>query len=168
MKNASVRQALSAIDRGSLSVEEALRKAVASTPRAFSRWLTQELRRKTSHPHQVQVWKVRDFPEAVAQAAVKAVRTRVGKRRAVISVHWGVRRMRGRPCADNCVVVHCAAKTASSGLRKRQHFPKRIRVRVKGRAYVVPVDVQAVGWHGRPQAISSAQPAANRRLWMDQ
>jgi hypothetical protein len=167
MTHASVRQALSAIEHGSLSMEEALRKAVASTPREFGQWLRQTLPQRTAGRRRVQVWRVRDYPEAIAAAAVKAVRQKVGKRRTVISVHWGIRRERGRPCAENCVVIHCAYKAPTSALRKRQRFPSSVRVKVRGRTHIVPVDVQGVGWSGLPQAIASAQPAANRRVWMD-
>ena len=167
MRRASIRDALVAIDRGHLSVEETLGKAVESTPQAFAQWLKESLRKRTLRPRRVQVWQVRDVPEAVADAAVKAVRARIGRRRMVTSVHWGVRRQRGRPRPENCVVVHCAYKTSASAVKTRQ-LPRSIRVKVKGRSHVVPVDVQAVGWSGTAQAIASAQPAANRRLWMDQ
>jgi hypothetical protein len=148
-------------------MEETLRKAMSSTPREFGRWLRQTLPRRTAGPRRVQVWQVRDSPGAVAAAAVKAVRQRIRKRRNVVSVHWGVRRQHDRPCAENCVVVYCASKTPRSALQRRQRFPSSIRVKVKGRIHVVPVDVQAVGWSGVPQAVASAQPAANRRVWLD-
>jgi hypothetical protein len=165
--SATARKALTAVGEGRLSMEETLSRALASTSREFSTWLKQRLGRPLPAPQRVQIWSVREVDDRVADAAIRSIRKRFGRQRNITSIHWGVRRQCGRPCAENCVVVHCVAKKPRATLGKGRRLPRLVRVRVNGHRYAIPVDVQAVGALARPQSIGAVRAAAGRPVWRD-
>lgn len=167
-KASTIQAALAVVDAGRVSVEEILAVAVGRSTAEFGRWLTRRLEDDTTSPQRIQVWKVRDFDDPVAEAAVRAMRRRYGRFAGVTSIHWGVRRKRNRVCAENAVVVHCTTKWPLKSLPRRRRLPTSIRVQVNGRRYRVPVDVKAVSPVATAQAISVAAPAASRSVWMNQ
>lgn len=167
-KASIIHDALVAVDEGRLSVEEVLGRALGSETAAFRQWLAERLTRGAAPPQRVQVWKVRDVDDAVADAAVRAMRRRYGRFAGVTSIHWGVRRKRNRVCAENGVVVHCTTKWPLKSLPRRRRLPSTIQVQVDGRQYKVPVDVRAVAPVALAQSISAVAPAASRSVWMNQ
>jgi len=85
----------------------------------------------------------------------------------VVSIHWGVRRSKGRPCPEDCVVIYVTSKRSTDIVPKPNRFPRELRVRHQNRTYVVPIDLQAIAGVGVGQSASQVRPGANRRLWID-
>lgn len=73
------------------------------------------------------------------------------------SVHWGVRRVRGRAIGEPSIVVFVEEKLSIAQLRdaKRRRLPKTVVVRSGGKESRIALDVQAVGIPGELQGLSS-------------
>jgi hypothetical protein len=135
-------QALQHLDAGHLSTEEALRAALrsrATLERLVDAAATKRWRRPT-------VRKIRVVPAVVVEAALARVTRRVATFKQVRSVHWGVRRVRGRRTSESVVVVHVAKKIPPKALRglRMKVIPKKVVVKHRGRQFSIGVDVQAV------------------------
>jgi hypothetical protein len=148
--------ALTAIDQGRASSEEILRAAFAG-PQALTELLKRAARRKWRRPT---VWRVKKVPSAVIDAAVRSVKKRLGRSKNVKSVHWGVRRRRGRRTAETAVVVHVERKLALAALRARRlnTAPSSVTIRHLGTRFKVDVDVQAVKELANLQAAAFMRP----------
>ena len=135
-------QALTQLEAGQVSAEEALKAALAGRA-AMTRLLARAAGRHRRRPT-LRRW--RNLPDAVINASVRSVRRRLGRLKGVTSVHWGVKEMRGRGTSDCAVVVHVERKLSPAALRSRgmKAAPRHVTVRRGGRRFAVPVDVQAV------------------------
>ena len=87
--------------------------------------------------------------DAVAALAVREARRRFGRRKGIVSIHWGSRRARGQRTAAACVVITVRRKQPKHALHDSRVLPTFIDIKTSGRTRRVRVDVQAVGWVGR-------------------
>ena len=133
---------LDELEAGRTSTEEAL-EAARSGERAVTSLLDRIARRQKRRPT---VRRIKQLPHAVIASAVARVKRHVGRRRDVTSVHWGVRRVRGRRTNESAVVVHVKKKLPPRVLRslQRRGMARTVRVQHRRRRYVVRIDVQAV------------------------
>jgi hypothetical protein len=134
--------ALEALEDGHISAEEAVRAALYGRARLTAllrRSGRKGCRRPTVRP-------IKQIPEAVASAAVRTVKKRLGRSRNVVSVHWGVARRRGRRTSEAGVVVGVLQKMRASLLRGRRQrvAPPHVSLRHRGRLFKIRVDVQTV------------------------
>src|SRR5688500_9436121 len=97
---------LDELEAGRTSTEEALEAAMRGE-RAVTSLLDRIARRQKRRPT---VRRIKQWPHGVIVSAVARVKQHVGRRRDVSSVHWGVRRVRGRRTNESAVVVHVKKK----------------------------------------------------------
>lgn len=146
--------ALEAIREGRLSVEDALRAAARGSERSRL-----ALARLAKAPGPARRPTVRTFvspsPKTIARA-VASIRRRLDGVEGVKSVHWGVRRIRGRATGEPSVVVFVDEKMSPERLRdtNRRPLPGTVVVRNAGVASRITVDVQPVGTPGHLQAFA--------------
>jgi hypothetical protein len=147
---------LERLEDGGISAEEAIRAALsgsAALTALVSRSARRGCRRPTIRP-------IKQTPEAVAIAAVRSVKKRLGRSTNVLSVHWGVARRRGRRTSEAGVVVHVRRKMKLASLRARRQriVPSQVSLRHRGRRFRVRVDVQRIKALAELQ-IAFVQPA---------
>ncbi|MCA9660027.1 MAG: hypothetical protein KC486_16910 [Myxococcales bacterium] len=79
-------------------------------------------------------------PEALAAAHERA-RRQWKRRRGVVEIHWGLKRVGGRTTPRRALVVTVEQKLPREQLGLRRPFPHELAVPWGGRTYYVPVDV---------------------------
>lgn len=141
--NRLVPRLLQAVEFGRISTAEALK----ATVRGKSAMQAVLQLAHTRQPARPLARRPRRYPSRAIDGAIAAVKRRIGGRRVVRSIHWGVRQVGGRRTYQTAVVVHVVTKFSPSQLRGKgqSRLPRSVTVRLGGRRYVVPVDVQGVG-----------------------
>jgi hypothetical protein len=146
-----LRRLLEALELGALSSADAIRKALRGE-RHLAAWIdASEARWKGSAVRRPAVRGQRPVPAALVEAAVRAARKRHGRKKGVVSIHWGLVRCEGRSTEEQGVIVTVERKKGKKDLRPKQRIRRWLPVRQGGRASRVRVDVHAVSAQGTPQ-----------------
>jgi hypothetical protein len=158
MKTYVPRTVLAALDEGRLSAEEAVRAALKG-PDVLGALLGQVQRRPVRRRS---IRRIKTYPAAVVDRALGSVRRTMQGSRTVRSIHWGARQVLGRRTSEVAVVIHVSAKRSPKRVVAdgRRLAPRRVSVRFRGRRYLVPVDVQAVG-RGASLHVDTARPGGH-------
>ena len=137
-----------AVEDGHLSLIEALRLAERGSS-TLSYWHEEHSDRVRREPPRRPKRAPQAVPpqEAIARA-VTAIRRRVGRRRGVMSVHWGARFSKGHVTGEAGVVVTVRAKRPRSALKQRNLLPRSVAIDHDGKHYIISVDVQSSGAPG--------------------
>lgn len=131
-----------AVENGHLSLIDALRVASKGSVRLTS-WLRKNVdhfdRTPSRRPQRLS--QLTPPPEVIARA-VKSIRQRIGRRREVVSVHWGALFKKGLATGDAGVVVTVRTKRSRRALTPRAMLPRSLTIVQARRRYVIRLDIQ--------------------------